>query len=79
MFENQSNRNTMTNKDLLIYSLEFWAKALEDMKLPDFFNPKFNHLHRNKDRSYEGKRVAEKIKEIVKNFEETMIKIEMEY
>ena len=75
MFENQNERKVMNNTDLLTLCLEYLAKALETMKLPDFFNPKFNHLHRNKDRSYEGKRVAEKVKEIVNNLEETLGKI----
>ena len=61
MYENQSQRRTMKTEDLLIMSLKFLSKSLKSMKLPDFFNPKFNHLHRKRDRIYEAGQVAEKI------------------
>ena len=61
MFENQGQRRTMKTKDLLVMSLKFLSKSLKSMKLPDFFNPKFNHLHRKRDRRYEAGQVAEKI------------------
>ena len=61
MFENQSQRHTMKTEDLLVMSLQFLSKSLKSMNLPDFFNPKFNHLHRKRDRGYEARKVAEKI------------------
>ena len=64
MYEKQDQRKTMTNKDLLVYSLEFLREAFDKMKLKDFFNEKFNHLHRNKDRGYEATGIAKRIEKL---------------
>ena len=69
MFENQHKMKTMTNYELTILALKYLAKSLKTMKLPDFFDPDFNHFHRRKDRSYEAARVAEQIEDHVKNNE----------
>ena len=67
MFENQDDRSNMTNEDLLVFSLKFLQGSLKKMTLPDFFNEKFNHFYRHRDKQYEAKRVAEKIDEILKD------------
>ena len=72
MYEHQQKRRALTNKGLLIATLEYLQKALREMKLPDFFNKKFNHFHRIKDRRYEAKEVAERIKYCVQHFDKTL-------
>ena len=72
MYELQDRREQISNKDLLIAALEHLQAALSSMKLPDFFNEKFNHFHRNKDRKYEAAKVAETIKYCVEHLEETL-------
>ena len=72
MYEHQQERQTLSNKGLLIATLEYLQKSLRTMKLPDFFNEKFNHFHRNKDRRYEAKEVAERIKYCVQHFDKTL-------
>ena len=72
MYEHQQERGVLSNKDLLIATLQYLQEALCKMKLPDFFNEKFNHFHRIKDRRYEAKEVAERIKYCVQHFDKTL-------
>ena len=76
MFEHQNKRNEMTSKDFLCHILEYLQKAFATMKLPDFFNERFNHLHRNKDRRYEASGVADRIKDVLGNLEKSMNEME---
>ena len=72
MYEHQQERGFLSNKDLLIATLEYLQEALCKMKLPDFFNEKFNHFHRIKDRRYEAKEVSDRIKYCVQHFDKTL-------
>ena len=78
MYENQSQRRTMKTEDLLVVSLRYLSNSLKSMKLPDFFNPKFNHLHRKRDRRYEAGQVAEKIDKYLENGSLKKIILELE-
>ena len=65
MLKNQEARECMSTTDLLLASLSELQQAYEKMRLPDFFNNKFNHLQRYKDKRYEASKIAEKIGEIL--------------
>ena len=45
------------------------------MKLPDFFNSRFNHLHRSKERKYEAEKVSEKIGKVMTDLHHTMLEL----
>ena len=65
MLKNQDSRETFCTTDLLLASLSELQHAYEKMRLPDFFNNKFNHLQRYKEKRYEASKIGEKIAEIL--------------
>ena len=65
MLKNQDSRETFCTTDLLLASLLELQHAYLKMRLPDFFNSKFNHLQRYKEKSYEASKIGEKIAEIL--------------
>ena len=54
MLKNQDSRETFCTTDLLLASLLELQHAYEKMRLPDFFNSRFNHLQRYKEKKYEA-------------------------
>ena len=67
MLKNQETRERMSTTDLLLASLLELQHAYKKMWLPDFFNSKFNHLQRYKDKHYEATKIGKKIAEILKD------------
>ena len=61
MLKGQENRAKMTDRDLLVASMAELQLAYQKMRLPDFFNSKFNHLHRKRERLHEAVEIAKKI------------------
>ena len=62
----------MTNRDLLLSSLAQLKLSYEKMRLPDFFNNKFNHLHRCKDRKWDAAALAKEIERILEDVDSVL-------
>ena len=69
MYKYQDKRIEMTNRGMILYVLMALKEAYKSMKLDDFFNPKFNHLHRNKDKKIDFDLLSKEIEKIIKNFD----------
>ena len=75
MLKNQEARARISTTDILIASLVELQHAYEKMRLPDFFNSKFNHLQRYKEKKYEASEIGEKITEILNDLSSVLEKL----
>ena len=62
----------MTNRDLLLASLAQLKFSYEKMRLQDFFNKNFNHLHRCKDRKWDAAALAKEIGRVMEDIDSVL-------
>ena len=75
MYDKQDERSTFSTRSMLLAVLVFLKDAYKDVKLPDFFNRNFNHLHSNQEKKYDFELLSQNIGNIIECFDEHLEKL----